>query len=255
MGLVSNRLSIMLHRILIRVVLFSLLGVATTAAAIHIEQRLLRARAERLLEDIRSLELRRSSWADAHRVFTRWGAWGHYEGSCASPHCDYEVSFADFFAARSRLIPETPWVGRALDFLGVRMSLVTAHLLVTDGFVTGKGFTVGVEVPPESGPKARFSGYRYTLIGRAETRTFPLGGSLDQHSIHPEYTVMSPSGCTGCLAVIVRFTPLADPSDVTRLMGFNLACLNSRKPCREREDIMPSAWKQHLAEDAGIEAR
>jgi hypothetical protein len=243
----------MLRRILIRVVLFSLLGLATTAAAIHIEQRLLRTRAEDLLEDIRSLELRRSTWTDAQRVFTRWGAWGHYEGSCGSPHCDYEVSFGDIFVDHSRLVPDAPWARRAFEFFGVRMSLVTAHLLVTDGLVLGKEFTAFIEVPPDRGPIAPFSGSTYTLIGRVETRTFPLSGSLHQHSIHPEYTVMSPSGCTGCLTVWVRFTPLADPVDVRRLMDFNLACLTNHKPCREREDIMPSAWKQHLAEVEGIE--
>jgi len=257
MGLVSNRVSNMLRRILIGGVLFSLLGVATTAAAIHIEQRLLRTRAEHLLEDIRSLELRRSTWADAQRVFTRWGAAGRHEGSCASSSCDYEVEFGDIFADHPRLVADAPWARRAFEVFGVRMSLVTAHVLVTDGLVLGKGFTVFVEVPPKGEPKASFSGHGYTLIGSAETvsRTYALGASLRQLSVHPEYTVMSPGGCTGCLAVIVRFTPLADPSDVTRLMGFNLACLNSRKPCREREDIMPSAWKQHLAEDEGIQPR
>jgi len=86
----------MLRRILLRTVLFSLLILATVAAAIHIQQHILRVRAEHLLEDIRGLELRKSTWADAQRIFTRWGAWGHYDGSCASLSCDYEVTLGDF---------------------------------------------------------------------------------------------------------------------------------------------------------------
>ena len=244
----------MLRRILLRIVLSALMCLAVTVAAIHIEQRLLRTRAEHLLEDIRSLELRRSTWADAQRVFTRWGAWGHYEGSCSTPSCDYEVNLGDFFD-HSRFISSAPWALRAFDLLGVRMSLVTAHVLVTDGLVLGKGFAVFVEVPPEDRPNDLFSGYRYILIGKTETvsHTFNLGGSLRQRSLHSEYTVTSPSACTSCMASIVRFTPLADPTDVRRLMDFNLACLTNHKPCREQEDIMPSAWKQHLAEGKGIE--
>ena len=102
----------MLLRILVRVVLFSLLSLATTAAAIQIEQRLLRTRAEHLIEDIRSLELRRSTWADAQRVLARWGAAGHYEGSCASSSCDYEVEFGDIFADHPRLVVDAPWARR-----------------------------------------------------------------------------------------------------------------------------------------------
>jgi len=241
----------MLRRILIGVVLFSLLSVATTAAAIHIEQRLLRTRAEHLLEDIRSLELRRSTWADAQRVFNRWGAWGRYDGSCVSSSCDYEMAFADTLWNHPGFIPNAIWARRAWGYLGGRRSLVAAHVLVADGLVLGKGFTVFVEVPPEGGPNAPFCGYGYTLIGSSETvsRTFVLVGSLPQLALHPEYAVTTPGGCTGCLKVNVRFTPSADPSDVNRLMDFNIACLTSREPCRERDDIMPSAWKQYLAED------
>lgn len=175
------------------------------------------------------------------------GRLGHYEGTCVSSSCDYEVAFADTSWNHSELVPDASWARRALDFFGVRKSLITADVLVRDGLIAGKAFAVFVEVPPEDRPNHSFSGYRYTLIGRAETRALSLGGSELQHSIHPEYAVTSPSA-TGCEAVWVRFTPSADPPDVRRLMDFNLACLTNYKPCREREDLMPSAWRQHLTE-------
>lgn len=228
----------------------TLLSAATAAAAIQVEQRLLRARTERLLEDIRNLELRRSTWADAQRIYTRWGAWGHYDGSCVASNCNYRVTFVDIFAAHSASIPDTSTIRRVLDLFGVRMTLVAAQVVVSDSLVMGKGFMMGVDVPPDDRPNHPFSGYRYSLIGRAETvsDTFRLGGSLRERSLHPEYAVTSPSACTGCIASFVRFTPLANPADVQRLMDFNLACMTSYKPCREQEDIMPSAWRQHLAE-------
>jgi hypothetical protein len=49
-------------------------------AYIPIQQQILRHRAEKLLADIRILQLRKSTWADAQILMKRWGAWGHYEG-------------------------------------------------------------------------------------------------------------------------------------------------------------------------------
>ena len=66
--------------------------------------------------------------------------------------------------------------------------------------------------------------------------------------MHPQYTITTPGGCTGCLAVFVKFTPFADPSDVARLMDVNVGCLPSRKPCRGKDDIMPAAWRKYISE-------
>ena len=45
-----------------------------------------------------------------------------------------------------------------------------------------------------------------------------------------------------------RFTPNAQPSDVQRLMNFDLSCITRWRPCREREQLMPQAWPQAVAE-------
>jgi hypothetical protein len=128
--------------------------------------------------------------------------------------------------------------------------VVQGSVFVQDGLVWGKGFSLFLDVPAGTGQKALAAGYGYTLIGRAETVSrfsFPIT-SWPQLTLHPCYTVSTPSGCTACLAAIVRFTPFADPSDVARLMDFNLACLTRQVACRTREDVMPTAWKQYLAE-------
>jgi hypothetical protein len=127
------------------------------------------------------------------------------------------------------------------------MSLVTANVLVFNGLIWEKGFSLNVAVPPEHGPEAPFSGYGYTLIGSSEgvSRFSPYSPAPADH---PYYTVGTPAGCTGCLAVYARFTPYADPSDASRLMDFNLECLTRWNPCRQKEDVMPSVWRQYLAE-------
>ena len=45
-----------------------------------------------------------------------------------------------------------------------------------------------------------------------------------------------------------RFTPNAHPSDVQRLMNFDLSCITRWQPCLELEQLMPQAWPQYLAE-------
>jgi hypothetical protein len=237
----------MLHKTL-RIVAFCVLASLAVIATMQIQQRILRIRAGHLLSDVRSLVLRNSSWSDAQRVFARWGAWGHYDGVCTSQNCDYRIELGDFFYTHPRLIPEALWARRAYAFLGLRVTRIEADVVVWDGVVWGKGFSVWVEVPPEGGPDAPF-GNGYTLIGGSKTVSrFASAGYSPQLVMHPYYAVTTPGGCTGCLAVFARFTPFADPTDVARLMDFNLSCLTSRKPCREKGDIMPSAWRQYLAE-------
>jgi hypothetical protein len=69
--------------------------VAGLAIFVQIQQHILRWRAERLLADMRELQSHKSTWADAQKIMTRWGAWGSYEGSCTGKHCEYRVVIVD----------------------------------------------------------------------------------------------------------------------------------------------------------------
>ena len=40
-----------------------------------------RWRMERLLADFHSISPMQSTWADAQRMMTKWGRWGHYDAS------------------------------------------------------------------------------------------------------------------------------------------------------------------------------
>ena len=68
-----------------------------TVASVRIQQQILRWRAERLLADIRELQLGKSTWADAQKIMTRWGAWGFYEGSCTEKRCGYQIAMQDIY--------------------------------------------------------------------------------------------------------------------------------------------------------------
>src|ERR1035437_3885420 len=71
--------------------------VASSAVFVQVQQHILRWRAERLLADIREIQMGKSTWADAQRLMTRWGEWGAYEGSCTAERCDYQIVLQDSF--------------------------------------------------------------------------------------------------------------------------------------------------------------
>jgi hypothetical protein len=222
-----------------------LLTLAVIISAIPIQQQILRHRAERLLADIRKLTLRRSTWIDVQGAFSRWGAWGHYDGACTQQDCSYGIELGDFTSTHRYLTEHLLSLEPLYVFFGGRTSLIRAEVDVHDGVIWGKSFWLFVEVPPGQPPR----NYEYTLIAsaRSVSRFVGFRSSLADH---PNYTVKTPGGCTGCTALQVEFTPYADRTDVERLMQFDLSCLTKWHACREKGEIMPAAWTQYL-KDAG----
>src|SRR5208282_1012367 len=230
-----------LRRSLFYGILVLFFAASVSVAFIPIQQEILRRRAERLLADIRNLNLRKSTWNDAQQIFARWGAWGHYDGACTQGSCSYQVEFGDFMNTYPHLAQRLQFLEPAYRLFGGRTSLIRAGFDIHDGVIWAKGFSLFVEVPPERAPNS----YEYTLIGSAwsVSRFRSFRPSLADH---PNYIVGTPGGCTGCLAVFAEFSPYSDPADVERLMQFDLSCLTKRQPCREKAEIMPAAWAQYL---------
>ena len=221
---------------------------------IHIQQRVLRHRAEALLIGVRSLELRNSTWADAELLFRKWGAWGHYEGTCTTAECSYDIELDDLlvstFNKHRKVAERSEWLLKPYVVLGGRPVQIGANVKVIDGKVWGKNFTVLINVPPEKGRNAPFGGYGYTLIGRATTVSRFIRSPSPQLAEHSEYVVDTPGGCTGCLAVYAEFTPYAEQHESERLMDFNLDCITRRQPCKEKAEIMPNVWKEYTYDNA-----
>jgi hypothetical protein len=211
-------------------------------AYVPIQQQILRHRAERLLSDIRDLQLRHSTWADAQGLMNRWGAWGQYEGTCTPQDCTYTIVLSDLLINTARRHPPLAnhlnLLRRPYSLLGGRGAQIRAHVTVIDGVVWGKGFALFTEFPSTTSDVA------LTLIGSSDSVShFMTGSHQSQLLLHKNYVVGWPSGCTYCIAIYSEFTPYADPRDVLRLMDFNLACLTQRNACREKADIMPDAWE------------
>jgi hypothetical protein len=124
-------------------------------AFVNIQQRVLRWRAERLLADMRGIQMGTSSWDDAQRLMNRWGAWGKWEGTCTWQSCDYQIvlqdgfqAYATYYTTAEEVHLRTParhccqWLRRPYMALGGRFAEVYASIVVKDGVIWTKSFDV-----------------------------------------------------------------------------------------------------------------
>jgi hypothetical protein len=233
-----------------------LLLILLPACAIHVQERILRHRAESLLDDIRSLELRKANFADAQNVFQRWKRWAKYDGECTEAHCAIRISLQDFpFDLPEKYAWRMSWPRHASMVIGGHPAQVIAEVFVDNGIVWGKEYDIAVLSPTYSGAPGLASIGDYTVIGTAESRSrfseweWNAGGYF-----HPNYSIVVPSVCEVCVTTMVKFTPYADSKDMNRLMQFDFSCLTRWKTCRMPVDIMPVAWNEHLADKARMAA-
>jgi hypothetical protein len=224
---------------------------AALALFVSIQQHILRWRAERLLSDIRDLQLGKSNWGDAQKIMTRWGAWGFYEGSCTDKRCTFQIALQDasgIFPVRS--VPDgslhsepqqrNAWILKAYQILGGRSAMVAARVEVINGFIWGKDYELYLNIPDGSSPNEE----EYVLGTYAETvwKTKDLDAFVTTN--HPEYVIEKAPICSGCELVFARFTPFADPQIIASLFDFNLGCLTHLILCRHPDEIAPNMWKR-----------
>ena len=116
---------------------------------LEVSQWLFRTRAERLLADIKSLQVNHSSWSDAQTLMFRWGKWGGWYGSCTPEDCRYSITVRHFSLIYPGFVfEEGPHLGaRILESLGLRSAGVSATFHVVHGIVTEKGFGMSAALP------------------------------------------------------------------------------------------------------------
>src|ERR1700676_911538 len=188
------------------------------AVGVRVDQYLLRRNAERLLTDLKSLEMRKSTYRDARQVIDGCNEEMHQEGPCRPYWCDVRISLGDFLVRHEMLFADHQRLEYVYQLLGGRPARIDGFVRVRKDIVWGKGIIANIVSDSMLDQDGGF--YYLSLIGRAQS------GSPDViSSLHPEYGVGSPGGCTFCLEGHVVFTPYADPVDVTRLMVIGLSCL------------------------------
>ena len=243
-------------RWIVRLVIGIAVVIAVSLAVVQVGQQIVRHRAERLLGEMRALEVGKSTWKDLQGIQTRWGAWGHYEGACNATNCEYQISLID-------------WVGNVIDAISLRRGAsalhdhlpeVLADISVHGGEVDRTSFMVSTAVPKGDGPGWNGDGpepegyieYKsgsYALVTIAKSVKEPLTPAYGPEATsHPEYRMRPPGGCEGCMGFDTEFTAAATPEDVNWLTGFDFSCMTRWSPCTVSSDLMPEAWRRYVAE-------
>jgi hypothetical protein len=239
-------------RVLRAVVVTAVVVVLVAFALVHVQQRVLRYRAERLLADFHSLQIDRSTWPETQEVIGRWSKWGYAKGDCTRTHCIFIVQIEDTLSMRTATLPEhlTRWMYRpffrkSLRWLGGREGSMRAEILVDDGRLTGKEISTMVEV--------RNDGYDYptvvvvrmqpSLEGMTRSFWYP-----DEMAQHPNYMIGRPGGCTVCMVGWVDVASSISNKELNRLTSFQLDCYTRRHQCVYPGDLLPTIESQHLYE-------
>jgi hypothetical protein len=205
----------------------------------EIRQQLLRARAERLLADIQSLNVSQSNWADAQRLVTRWGRWSDGTEPCTSGECEYDIVLQDAipFEYGSEMDESSHPFARLVDRLGLRSSAILAAFDVRHGVVTRKRFTVFVPRP------VRFWSDHVgsqLVAGAMEGPNF-FGVNLDLYSGN----IYSHVGEGAHGNLFAESTPLEPLQHRQELMAFRLNCIDQWFPCTEKAQLAPQAAAEY----------
>ena len=229
--------------------------------AVQIQLIISRWRAERLSSDMHQIRLYQSTWADAQRLMHRWGAWGHYDGSCTAADCHYAIgmgtiryqnphaprrAWVEWFSAHDRL--------NLYQWLGGRDVAFYASFTVHDGTIWRTGSGIGVDVPTRR--MRRDNDWPWTLSISAESRQrlhrtiedpFSHMGPEDQLAKNPYYKVWRPSGCKIlCQIVSVYYSTRTPPAEIERLTSYEVSCFTRFNPCARIVDLLPAAEEWHL---------
>lgn len=226
----------------------------TAMAYVVVQRHISRRQAEQLLADVRELQLRKSTWADAQELKKRWRAEISDDGPCSGTKCRFFVTVDDPFDRLAEILgyenPIVKWLGWTYFVLGRHFIRASADLTIHDSIITECKYEVWLAVP---GNHFWSSDGSYGLVGIAEQTLNGFGPNdlIASRLLHPEYFVGHLGGCTGCMKVVTRFTPLAGRAKILELTDFNFDCITRWSPCQAESDIMPSAWRQSERESPG----
>lgn len=222
------------------------------AAYVPIQQRILRWRAERLLTDIREIQMGKSTWADAQRLMTRWGSWGDRLTTCTEKSCIFRISIDDSSHALDRFpvlhggnwgthLWWPHWMNKPYFWLGGRFAVVVAEFSLKDGIIQTKSF--GMLTAPSSGIHdveiLDFRPHSVVLARAVCHQQLSHWGFFSAD--HPEFSFDVIDDKQSGHGVSIEFTPYADEKTVSTFLSFNLDCLSQFKECKTAKEANPAA--------------
>jgi hypothetical protein len=256
-----------IKRAALLIVVSAVILVAGVSVYLRIEQYRFRRQAERLLSDVRELELEKASAEQVKVVVRKWGfeEWQGPGKPCNEDECIFRFQLVPK-AAQDRF--SNPFISaliaRPLEWLGLRPAVVNAEAQMRGKALISVSLSVWT-LGRECDGQGRLE---CTLMGYADTKQRRSGWSsheqpdvkLKQSLLHPNYLVgalhqllNADTGGSPGVIVWAEFSPDANTQDVSRLMQFDLSCLTRLLSCTER-DLMPTVWAQSI-EDIRLSPR
>jgi hypothetical protein len=198
-------------------------------------QWLLRWRAEKLLADIRTLQVNRGTWSDAQQLMQKWAQWTTAKPGCTADTCTVQISLVQTLPPILVASPDPGahnWLPRLADHIGLRSAAARAGFTVEHDIVTSKFF--GEQTTPPVRDLGAFEGYiPYLSVSSAETSHFrEIVG--DTRLPHPNRMAQYLKDY-----LQISFSPEEDPAEQSALMDFRFPCLTQLRPCETEAEILP----------------
>jgi hypothetical protein len=197
---------------------------------------LLRHRAQRLLTEIRALQVNHSTWADAQALMSRWGASAAQSGNCTAEACDFRINLVQTLPPIFVGYPDSPnRLARVVDHLGLRSAAVRGGFTMHSGFVDMKWFGEQVSLPVRDWYLRSGEYVPEIAVSTAESSTF-VGYEGEASPEHPYRRVRNMKGRYGLL---FHFKPQESAAEQASLMDFRFTCITRFRPCESEHDILP----------------
>lgn len=219
-------------------VAFLMLLAAGAWLAAYTDQWILRWRAEKLLADIDSIQINRSTWADAETLIAKWRKNHDVSVLCGDEGCEYSLHYSHILLPALRGYPDEGvknYLPRLIDHIGLRSEAVMGSLREKDGVLVEKGFAEEVALPVRVWFDRGGAYVPELAVWSGETTQFhryePGLGSPDARR-----TARNMKGPYG---LGVRFLPTEDVAERAALMDFRMSCLTRLSPCLNEGEILP----------------
>ena len=204
-------------------------------------QYLFRNRAEKLFADFQTIQVSRSSAADAQLVIRKWARYGSVISNCNGNLCRAQLKMnqtlpAFFCGQADGGVRNTPAI--IADFLGFRNEGVGFDFTTENGVVTQKGFGLNVALPVVEWYRWNNSYIPDLAVWSSEAAKFR---EFEQPSASHPFRIAR--NIRGVYGMGITFTPEETASEQTELMHFRFSCLTQFLPCQSLGDILPEGWR------------
>lgn len=200
----------------------------------------MRWRAEKLLDDVRSLQVNRSTDAEARALLQKWSKWGPVQTYCYEGDCNSYVVLKRWMPQflQKKPVGQAPhWLVSLIDLTGLRDSGFIVGFNTKKGLVTGTGFTESIGLPVRDW---------YSRDGAYVPDLMVFSGEATEFHDHEREAYVRPSHphriarrMKGPYGVSVKFTPEETPAEKAALMDFRFNCVTQFIPCRDESEILP----------------